>query len=732
MASNGQPTVYPLRADYVDALQNPAITLADPVLRRGTVACDKHGFPRPISGAFASVFQVTLVDGHRYAVKCFCQFVPDQERRYREISAALRMLHHPALVEFEYQQQGILVADSWYPVLKMEWVEAQSLLSWVEMNRFNGRRLHAVADQLVTIVADLEKAGIAHGDLQHGNLLIESGDRLRLIDYDGMYVPALDGLPANEKGLANYQPSTRGNHHFRPGLDRFSAWVIYVSLISLASAPHLWQMRAEGDEKLLFEAADYINPERSQALIALRKTGHGHLIHLADLIAELARTPVEEMPEFDPAGLLNRLIASGGVPSERTATDLPLWMDNAGVTAGAPSSLSLPESASSADGSWLSEYLPTAEPKGFAGSRISIIRTVNILVIVLGAGSALTEILTASSSVFGAATVLLSFVVSFIVLWFAYKRHPYYIEARQKRLALTAAQQEFHSAEDKHRTLADQRARVDADLRDRCKKIGEARTRSSVERQRATAATQATLNSALGTLTKKLTAVNASETSRRAARLQQIQETHIAQKLSQVEISKNPPSGIGDQLAKRLTQKGIRTAADFTGFYITGSSSARGETTWLELSNRQKVHVDGIGPKKAQALDDWRKNLIAYARQSAPTRLDDLAEKQLQAELFTERQHLNQQAVDAKAKAQRDQTAAIDRERAARYDLDRQEKAANDNAASQRTDLDRQLGTAQHEVTAKHVALRNAQRQCALYDRITFALYVKHVASLKS
>src|SRR2546421_5033589 len=152
VASHPPATTYPLRGDYVDALQNPAFALADPALKAGRVDCDRLGLPRPISGAFASVFQVTLANRTRWAVKCFCQFVPDQERRYREISATLRALHNPAMVEFEYQQHGILVSGNWYPVLKMEWVEAQGLLPWLEANRFDPQRLCATADQLVSLV----------------------------------------------------------------------------------------------------------------------------------------------------------------------------------------------------------------------------------------------------------------------------------------------------------------------------------------------------------------------------------------------------------------------------------------------------------------------------------------------------------------------------------------------------------------------------------------------------
>jgi thiamine kinase-like enzyme len=48
----------------------------------------------------------------------------------------------------------------------------------------------------VEIGRALNRAGVAHGDLQHGNILVANG-KPKLIDYDGMYVPALRAYPDN-------------------------------------------------------------------------------------------------------------------------------------------------------------------------------------------------------------------------------------------------------------------------------------------------------------------------------------------------------------------------------------------------------------------------------------------------------------------------------------------------------------------------------------------------------
>jgi hypothetical protein len=67
---------------------------------------------------------------------------------------------------------------------------------------------------------------MAHADLQHGNvLLVPTGNALalRLIDYDGMYVPALAGQRSGELGHPAYQhPQRLREGTYNAEVDRFS------------------------------------------------------------------------------------------------------------------------------------------------------------------------------------------------------------------------------------------------------------------------------------------------------------------------------------------------------------------------------------------------------------------------------------------------------------------------------------------------------------------------------
>jgi serine/threonine protein kinase len=727
VSTQGPGMAYPLRSEYVDALQYPATAFADTSLKRGRVACNKFGLPEAISGAFAPVFQVILNDGTRWAVKCFCQSVPDQERRYHEISAALRRISLPALVEFEYLQAGILISGRPYPVLKMEWIDAQGLLQWLEANRFDSRRVHSVAEQLVAVVAALEAADIAHGDLQHGNLLVSGNDRLRLIDYDGMYVPALAGLSANEKGLANYQSPARTDQHFRPGLDRFAGWVIYASLVALAVAPQLWQLRAEGDEKLLFGATDYTNPSASTAFATLRQ--NARLARLADLIADLSQTSVENIPALDPTAHLGSF-ASTAPPSlaSRRSTSLPIWMEPVTGVGRPPTSAPLQASSpvQPADGSWLAHHLPPLPPKTFAGSaRFAAVRVLVYIVAALGLASAIAMLVVLPP--LGAAVLVLAALLNLLVLTVGYHRQPLYREARNAHSGLAAARDAHKKADAAYQKLVKQEADLQESFRVQRSNINQARDRLPVERQHALTAVQRMLNTSLARVAAELGVVNASESTRRTARLQQVQEAYVRQRLAAARVRTSPPSGIGDQLANRLERSGIRSAADFVASNVSGFG--RDERTSIVLANQQRVHVDGIGPKKAESLVRWRNGIYQSALQSAPQRLSVADEQQLQAELARDRRGLDQQAALARSQAQRDQTAAVERERALRADFDRQEKDASDLYTTRQASVTTQVAASVRYLNNQRALLDQAAQRDQAYAAIRFGPYVKRIAT---
>ncbi|HEX8293829.1 MAG TPA: hypothetical protein VF570_18840, partial [Pyrinomonadaceae bacterium] len=308
---NATTNFWPSARNYAEAVQCPLVCFEEPSLKRMLPAVDRLGMPLVTSGQFAYVFKLNPggAGGETLAVRCFRGFLGDREERYRALDAHLNAERIAALPRFKYLPKGILVAGRRYPVLVMEWVEGPTLD--VYLDEAVGRRealLH-MADEWVKLMGELREAGIAHGDLQHGNIIVEGG-RLRLVDLDGMFVPALAGLRASEVGHQHYQHPARDAAHFSSDTDNFSALVVYLSLISLAERPGLW--REHHDENLLFTRADFADPAASALFPKIEAIGGEHARLAGALKAACAADPESAPP-------LTELVAPRAAP--------PGWMN---------------------------------------------------------------------------------------------------------------------------------------------------------------------------------------------------------------------------------------------------------------------------------------------------------------------------------------------------------------------------------------------------------------------
>jgi tetratricopeptide (TPR) repeat protein len=286
---------WPTPQDYNEAIQNPAACLRDAALQHGAAATDRLGLPRPVSGAFASVYHFNCSKSE-WAVRCFLHPIHDQEERYEALSDYIDHDDLQCTVPFTFLPEGIRIHNEWFPLLKMEWVKGRNLNAFIEKYLASSSRISALADSFKSMCADLDRAGIAHGDLQHGNIMVLDDGSLRLVDYDGMFVPALRGCQSNELGHRNYQHPQRNKNHFGAYLDNFSAWTIYTSLRALAVQPSLWAQLKGGDECLLLRQTDYQDPLASPAFSHLEHHPDKEIAHMAKCIRYFLTLPVEQVP----------------------------------------------------------------------------------------------------------------------------------------------------------------------------------------------------------------------------------------------------------------------------------------------------------------------------------------------------------------------------------------------------------------------------------------------------
>lgn len=290
---------WPSPQDYQEAIQAPLLNVDDRELQAGEVEQNSLGLPRPRTGFFATVYKMQC-GSTNWAIRCFLNNIQDQEQRYAELSKFVMSDKLNCTVGFHYVEQGIKVRGSWYPILKMEWVDGETLGEFVEHNVHDFDAMRNLALEFEEMMSRLQDAGVAHGDLQHGNIIVsgdsKSGISLRLVDYDGMFVPALNGWQSNELGHRNYQHPARNATHFGPTLDNFSAWLIYCSLICLAIDPALWDELDGGDECLLLRQEDFRDIGNSRAFSTILYHQSPIVRDCADWLTKISAMPPDEVP----------------------------------------------------------------------------------------------------------------------------------------------------------------------------------------------------------------------------------------------------------------------------------------------------------------------------------------------------------------------------------------------------------------------------------------------------
>ncbi len=314
---------WPSPQDFSEALQYPSVCFNDPDLTETNAESDNFGLPKPRSGMFASVYKLDS-STKSYAVRCFLKWHPDQFNRYKEIEKSISQSRLSCMVGFEFQAEGIQIEQTKLPMLKMEWCRGLNLNEWVQHNLRKKRKLETFLEKWREVLNELNSNGIAHGDLQHGNILIDVDGEIKLVDYDGMYTQAFQGLESNEIGHRNYQHPLRNEKHFGPYLDNFSAWLIYLSVFIAGSDPHIWYDFEGGDECLLFRRQDLEKPLQSELFHVLEHHFNPQIREASRILRYLLSLKPEEVP-----GLAQALKVPDDLQElDGVLSDLPEWLSD--------------------------------------------------------------------------------------------------------------------------------------------------------------------------------------------------------------------------------------------------------------------------------------------------------------------------------------------------------------------------------------------------------------------
>jgi hypothetical protein len=293
---------WPQSQDYNEAIQNPQSSFGDPELRGGQAVTNALGMPMPRSGNFADVYEFVGASGSKWALKCFTREVSGLQEAYREISKQLEQTRLPFMVDFQYLAMGLRIRGQRYPVLKMHWVEGFLLNEFVRNNLHKPARLEALIQVWLRMAKALRQVGIAHADLQHGNVILVSGRKesslaVRLIDYDGMFVPALANRKSGEVGHPAYQhPQRLQQGTYNAEVDRLPLLAITCALRALViGGKALWDRFDNGDN-LLFREADLRNPPASPLFRLLWNMPDASIHDLTGYLTLALAGPMGETP----------------------------------------------------------------------------------------------------------------------------------------------------------------------------------------------------------------------------------------------------------------------------------------------------------------------------------------------------------------------------------------------------------------------------------------------------
>ncbi|MEE9417745.1 MAG: hypothetical protein V3V01_20880 [Acidimicrobiales bacterium] len=249
---------WPNAGAYATAARAPDEFFVDALFRSAELRKSPLGIPLPATGRNAVVFKATGADGNDLALRCFTNPPLEGRERYHRISSRLRALALPLFPGVNWNDEAVEVDGERWPMLDMDWVEGLTLDQWVTEALGDPVRLRGLADEWVTMCHVLEDNMIGHGDLQHGNVLVDGDDQLHLVDLDGIWIPSLAELPAGEFGHTHYQhPGRIKSRPWGPRVDGFSALVIHLSLVALAHDPELWERHNDGGNNLIFSADDF-------------------------------------------------------------------------------------------------------------------------------------------------------------------------------------------------------------------------------------------------------------------------------------------------------------------------------------------------------------------------------------------------------------------------------------------------------------------------------------------
>ena len=250
---------YPLISEYVRAIQDAGNNLDE--LAHLVPVQDDHGEPYRSSGAFAVVFKMKDEQtGKCYALKCFTEEQEGRAEAYRQIADELEFVDSSYITSVKYLDKEIFVDSSCeedeFPVLLMDWIDGETMESYIAENYQDNYIMAMLCYRFCKMAAWLRSQQFAHGDIKPDNIMVRPDGNLTLVDYDGMFVPAMKGQKSPTIGTKDFSHPLRTVDDFDETIDDFALASIALSLKAISLKPSLLDEYGAAD-RLLFSVNDY-------------------------------------------------------------------------------------------------------------------------------------------------------------------------------------------------------------------------------------------------------------------------------------------------------------------------------------------------------------------------------------------------------------------------------------------------------------------------------------------
>ena len=283
---------YPLISEYVRAIQDASNNLDE--LAHLVPVQDDHGEPYRSSGAFAVVFKMKDEQtGKCYALKCFIEEQEGRAEAYRQIADELEFVDSSYITSVKYLDKEIFVDSSCeedeFPVLLMDWIDGETMETYIAENYQDNYTMAMLCYRFCKMAAWLRSQPFAHGDIKPDNIMVRPDGSLTLVDYDGMFVPAMKGQKSPTIGTKDFSHPLRTVDDFNETIDDFALASIALSLKAISLKPSLLDEYGAAD-RLLFSAEDYRDLSKSKVLAALQELMNDEEVNTLLSLFLLAKT----------------------------------------------------------------------------------------------------------------------------------------------------------------------------------------------------------------------------------------------------------------------------------------------------------------------------------------------------------------------------------------------------------------------------------------------------------